>query len=62
MKSSDILEQVGTEMKESPPSQLAATARKFGPADAKKQRVAILLSKARKMGARIPKPKSLGGV
>ncbi len=62
MKSSDILEDVGAEIKNNPPSQLAATARKFGPADAKKQRIAILLSKARKMGAKIPRPKSLGGI
>jgi hypothetical protein len=37
-------------MKVNPPKQLAKTARKFGKADANKQRVAIMLSKARKSG------------
>jgi hypothetical protein len=48
-----ILESVGHEIKSNPPKILAHTARKFGRADAKKQRVAILLSKARKAGASI---------
>lgn len=49
-----IIEGVGQEMKSNPPSQLAKTAAKFGPAIAKKQRVAILLSKAKGRGAKIP--------
>jgi hypothetical protein len=54
-KKADILESVGHELKQNPPRILAHTARKFGKEDAKKQRVAILLSKARKAGANIPK-------
>ena len=50
-----ILERVGHELKTNPPKQLARTARKFGAKDAGKQRVAILLSKARKAGASIPR-------
>ncbi len=60
-KSSDILEDVGKELKSSPPSIVASTRRKFGPERARKQTVAILLNKSRKMGAKIPKPKSMGG-
>ncbi len=52
--SKDILEGVGQEMKANPPAQLAKTAAKFGPEKAKKQRVAILLSKAKRSGAKIP--------
>jgi hypothetical protein len=44
------IEAAGHEMKVSPPKILAHTARKFGKADAKRQRVAIMLSKARKSG------------
>lgn len=36
------------EMKANPPAQLAKTAKKFGRAKARKQRVAIMLAKARK--------------
>lgn len=49
-----IIADAGKEISENPPSQLAKTAAKFGPERAKKQRVAILLSKARKRGAKIP--------
>ncbi len=42
------IEKAGHEMKVNPPKQLAKTARKFGAADAKRQRTAIMLSKARK--------------
>lgn len=59
-KSRDILQSVGRELKTNPPKQLARTARKFGAADTSKQRVAILLSKARKAGASIPR-RSKGG-
>ena len=49
-----ILESVGHELKENPPKVLKSTKRKFGSKVAGKQRIAILLSKARKMGANIP--------
>lgn len=51
----DILENVGQELKSNPPRQLGITKRKFGAGVARKQKVAILLSKARKQGASIPK-------
>lgn len=51
----DKLEAIGHEMKVNPPAILNATRRKFGVARAKKQRTAILLSKARKAGVSIPK-------
>lgn len=52
-----ILSSVGEEMKENPPDILAKTRRKSGAKKAEKQRVAILLDKARREGARIPKKK-----
>jgi len=55
-KTAGILEDVGSEMKENPPKILASTAQKFGQARAKKQKVAILLSKARRAGANVPRP------
>lgn len=55
MSNKAILERVGKELKSNPPKQLAKTARKFGASDAAKQRTAILLSKARKAGASIPR-------
>lgn len=54
MADRDILERVGHELKVNPPKQLAKTRRKFGAADASRQRTAILLSKARKLGAKVP--------
>lgn len=42
------IEKAGHELKVNSPKQLARTARKFGKADAKKQKVAIMLNKARK--------------
>lgn len=48
--SKSAIERAGHEMKVNPPKQLAKTAKKFGKADAKRQRVAIMLSKARKSG------------
>lgn len=45
------LESVGHELKHNPPRQLAKTRKKFGAKRANKQRVAILLSKARGKGA-----------
>jgi hypothetical protein len=53
----DILDSIGSEIKSNPPAILAKTSQKFGPGRAQKQRVAILLSKARKSGASIPQPK-----
>lgn len=49
-----ILENIGKELKNNPPKVLANTTKKFGVARAKKQKTAILLSKARKSGANIP--------
>lgn len=54
-KTKRILSSVGKELKKNPPKILAKTRRKKGVKAAKKQRVAILLSKARKRGARIKK-------
>lgn len=55
------LDAIGTEMKANPPAILNATRRKFGVARAEKQRKAILLSKARAAGVKIPKPAGGGG-
>lgn len=52
-KTKRILARVGHELKKKPPRILAKTRRKKGKAAAEKQRVAILLAKARKRGARI---------
>lgn len=52
-KTKRILKSVGRELKKNPPKILAKTRRKGGKAAAERQRVAILLSKARKRGARI---------
>jgi len=52
-KSRGILDSVGQELKSNPPSVLAKTKAKFGPQRAEKQRVAILLSKSRKLGAKV---------
>lgn len=54
---SDTLESIGKELKVNPPKILAKTRAKEGPVMANKQRVAILLSKARKSGISITKPK-----
>lgn len=53
-KNKKILKSVGKEIKQNPPRVLAKTAKKSGKAQADKQKVAILLSKARKAGAKIP--------
>jgi len=52
-RSRKILENVGHELKVNPPKVLSSTRRKFGAKRAEKQRVAILLSKARRQGARV---------
>lgn len=57
-KKSKILHSVGTELKDNPPRQLKKTAKKYGKKRAQKQKVAILLSKARKRGAKIPRGKN----
>lgn len=54
-KTKKVLAKVGKELKKNPPKILAKTAKKSGSAQAKKQRKAILLGKARKAGAKIPK-------
>lgn len=60
MKSSDdIVSGVADELKTNPPAILASTVRKFGQQRANKQRIAILLSKSRKAGATISKPRSM---
>ena len=48
MPSEAKLEAAGSEMKANPPSVLATTRKKFGAERAEKQRVAILMSKARR--------------
>jgi len=53
-KTESTLERIGHELKVNPPKVLAKTAKKFGKKKAGKQRIAILLSKARKTGAIIP--------
>ncbi|GMQ90615.1 MAG: hypothetical protein BMS9Abin10_1014 [Gammaproteobacteria bacterium] len=50
-----ILSGVGAKLKAEPPAILAKTRRKKGKAAAAAQRTAILLSKARALGARIPR-------
>lgn len=49
-KTKETLESIGTELKDNPPKILSQTRAKYGPARAAKQKVAILLSKARKAG------------
>jgi hypothetical protein len=49
-----ILQSVGDELKNNPPSIVQSTRQKFGANRALKQSRAILLSKARKRGAKIP--------
>ncbi len=53
MKHTRILTRIGRKMKADPPGILAKTRRKKGKKAAERQRVAILLSKARAAGARI---------
>ena len=52
-KDRKTLESVGREMKNNPPRVLAKTRQKSGAKAANKQRIAILLSKARSKGARV---------
>jgi hypothetical protein len=53
-KTKKILREVGEELKKNPPKILAKTRREKGKEAAEKQRKAILLSKARRAGAKIP--------
>jgi len=57
----DTLSAIGEEMRTNPPAILRATRRKFGVARSEKQRKAILLSKARAAGVKIPKSPSMSG-
>lgn len=52
-----VMEEVGHELKMNPPKVLARTKAKSGAKRAEKQRVAILLSKARKRGVKIKRRK-----
>jgi len=54
-KTKKTLQRIGKELKRNPPAVLAKTRRKKGKAAAERQRKAILLSKARKAGARVPR-------
>lgn len=54
-KTKRVLQNVGRELKENPPAILKKTRRKQGKEAAEDQRKAILLSKARKRGAKVPK-------
>jgi len=53
--SEQILHTIGQELKDNPPDILAHTRRKFGARRAAKQKTAILLSKARRAGADVPR-------
>jgi hypothetical protein len=53
-KTQRLVRAAGKELKDNPPKVLGATLRKKGPKQANKQRVAIMLSKARAAGADIP--------
>lgn len=52
-----VIESAGHEMKMNPPKILAHTREKFGSKRAEAQRVAILLNKARRRGAKIKRSK-----
>jgi hypothetical protein len=52
MPDRDTFEKIGRELKDNPPRVLAKTRKKKGRKQAEKQRRAILLSKARRAGAR----------
>jgi len=56
-KTKKILKSVGRELKRNEPKVVAKTRRKKGNAAAKRQKTAILLSKARRRGARIKRKK-----
>lgn len=52
-RTSQILNNVGSELKRNPPDVLAQTRRKKGKKQAERQRRAILLDKARERGANV---------
>jgi hypothetical protein len=52
MPSQESIESAGSELKENPPRALAKTKRKKGKKAANKQKVAIMMSKARKADSR----------
>ena len=54
-RTAHILKNVGKEIKNNPPRILEKTRRRKGAKAAEEQRVAILLSKARERGARVPR-------
>ena len=49
------------EVNENVPKVVQSTAKKFGPDRARKQKIAIALSKARRRGANLPSPKLASG-
>lgn len=49
-----VIASVASELKEKPPAIVNSTRRKFGVERAAKQRTAIMLSKARQAGVKIP--------
>ncbi len=49
---SEIIESVGKELKENEPSIVSRTREKYGPQRSRKQKIAIMLSKSRKLGAK----------
>lgn len=59
MGDSDKLSAIASEMKTNPPAIVNATRRKFGAQRAEKQRKAILLSKGREAGVKIPSVKKM---
>jgi hypothetical protein len=61
MARSDALNTAFSEVNDNPPKVVQSTARKFGADRARKQKIAIALSKARKSGAKIPGPKLRSG-
>ena len=56
-ESQDIIERAGREVRDNPPKILAKTRRKKGAKAAHKQKVAIMLSKVRRAGAKIARKK-----
>ena len=59
-KTKSILEEVGSELKSNEPRIVGQTRQKYGPERALAQKRAILFSKARRAGARVPGPKNIG--
>ena len=55
--SATMMESIGHEMKVNPPKILAKTRKRSGVKRAEKQRVAILLSKARRRGVKVKRRK-----